>query len=232
MSVPLQVLRLEQLDTEIDQVQAALQEVRRRRRRNPELEAAEARVERLRANERAAALHQRGLEGELADVEGKIKRDHARLYSGTIVDPRELGSLERELGNYGHRREDLEQRVLEAMEQTEAFAEELAASEESARNTRATWERSGPELEQRERELAERLAELQREREGAAAQVSPQTIGLYARLRAASGHAVSEVRNGICQSCRVSIPPKDVQHARAGTLVYCSNCARILYVRS
>jgi predicted nucleic acid-binding Zn-ribbon protein len=232
MSIPAQVLRLEQLDTEIEQTESALNETRRRRLRNPELDAAEARVVRLRENERAAALHQRQLEAELADVETKIKRDNARMYSGQIVDQRELGSLERELLNYGAHRDDLEQRVLEAMEHAEAFAEEIAASDSGASETRATWEAQRPSFERREAELAEHLTELKAERLTAIADVSPQTVSTYSRLRAHSGHAVSVVRNGVCQWCRVNIPQKDVQHARAGALVSCTNCERILYVGS
>ena len=232
MSIPAQVLRLEQLDTEIEQTEAAMSEARRRRLRNPELDAAEARVLRLRENERAAALNQRQLEAELADVEAKIKRDNTRMYAGQIVDPRELGSLERELANYGIQRDDLEQRVLEAMEHADAFAEEILASDIGARETRARWDAERPSLERQEVELAERLEQLQAERESALAGVNPQTVSTYSRLRAQSGHAVSVVRNGVCQWCRVNIPQKDVQHARAGALVSCTNCERILYVGS
>ncbi len=232
MSIPAQVLRLDQLDTEIEQAESAVIESRRRRLRNPELDAAEARIVRLRENERAAALQQRQMEAELTDVEGKIKRDNTRMYGGQIVDPRELSSLERELNNYHAQRDDLEQRVLEAMEHAEAFAEEIAASDAGARETRATWEAERPKMEQREADLAERLSQLKAEREAALAAVSAQTVSTYSRLRAQSGHAVSVVRNGVCQWCRVNIPQKDVQHARAGALVACTNCERILYVGS
>lgn len=232
MSIPAQVLRLEELDTEIEQAEAALLDTRRRRLRNPELDAAEARVVRLRENERAAALHQRQLEAELADVETKIKRDNTRMYSGQIVDPRELSSLERELANYTLHRDDLEQQVLEAMERADAFGEEIAASDFGARDTRKHWESDRPMLLKQEEELAERITRLKGERETAVADVNPQTISTYSRLRANSGHAVSVVRNGVCQWCRVNIPQKDVQHARAGALVSCTNCERILYVAS
>jgi predicted nucleic acid-binding Zn-ribbon protein len=232
MSIPAQVLRLEQLDTDIEQAESALMDARRRRLRNPELDAAEARVARLRENERAAGLQQRQLEAELTDVETKIKRDNTRMYAGQIVDPRELSSLERELANYSAQRDELEQRVLEAMEHAEAFAEEIEASDARAHETRAQWESGRPSLERQEADLAERLTQLKRDREAAVAEVSPQTVSTYSRLRANSGHAVSVVRNGVCEWCRVNIPQKDVQHARAGALVSCTNCERILYVGS
>jgi predicted nucleic acid-binding Zn-ribbon protein len=118
------------------------------------------------------------------------------------------------------------------MEHADAFAEEIAASDAAAQETRAAWEAERPSLERQETELAERLTRLKGEREIALAEVNPQTVHTYSRLRAQSGHAVSVVRNGVCQWCRVNIPQKDVQHARAGALVSCSNCERILYVGS
>jgi predicted nucleic acid-binding Zn-ribbon protein len=232
MSVPAQVLHLEELDTEIERAEAALGDVRRRRQRNPELEAAEARVRRLGENESAAVTHQRRLEAELADLQAKMDLDHKRLYGGQIVDVRELSSLERELAHYGEQRDALETRLLEAMEHAEAFGEELAAGRIGAQEARARWEQEQPSLEREEAELRQRLATLRVDRERAAAELDARTMSVYARLRTTSGHAVSAVRNGICQWCRVGIPPKDVQHARSGELVTCPNCARILFVGS
>ncbi len=229
MSVPAQVFRLESLDTEIEQAEAAMLAIRRKRVSNPQLEAAEARVGRLRENERAAVLSQRQLEAQLTDLEGKIKRDTTRMYSGQIVDSRELSSLERELANYGAQRDLVERQVLEAMERTEAFAEELAASDAAARQTREQWLQSRPASEGEEAHLAARVSTLKQERESVASEISPAVMSAYLRLRAASGHAVTVVRNGVCQWCRVNIPQKDVQHARGGALVYCTNCSRILY---
>ena len=97
MAVVAQLFRLEELDAEIERRERELTELRRRRRGNPELAAAEQQLERARAQEREAAADQRRLESDLADLEGKIKRDHTRMYSGQIVDSRELSLLEREL---------------------------------------------------------------------------------------------------------------------------------------
>ncbi|HEX6507045.1 MAG TPA: hypothetical protein VF221_05375 [Chloroflexota bacterium] len=232
MSVPAQMLRLEQLDTEIEQAEASLNDLRRRRQHNPALQAAEARVRRLRDNEVASAAEQRRLEAELADIEAKMKRDNTRMYSGQIVDSRELASLERELAHYAAQRDELEGQVLEAMEHAEAFAGEIAASDESAQAERQRWEAEVPALERQEAELTDQLARLRAEREQLAAEVDPRTLSTYIQLRTGSGHGVSVVRDGICQWCRVTVPQKDVQHARSGALVVCSNCARILYVGS
>lgn len=232
MAIAAQLFRLEQLDAELERLEAELQETRRKQGRNPELEAADARLEDLRAQEREAATEQRALESDLADLEAKIKRDQTRMYGGQIVDPRELSSLEKELEHYRVQRDELEERLLLAMERLEGVQEAVATTGRRTNEARERWEIERPELVNRQGQIADSLAALRDEREALAAAIDPRSLSLYQRLRASSGHAVSAVSNGVCQWCRVGIPPKDVQHARADALVTCTNCQRILYVGS
>jgi predicted nucleic acid-binding Zn-ribbon protein len=230
MAVPAQLFRLEQLDADLDHHRAALAEARRLLQRDPEAEAAEARLERARREEREAVTRQRRLEGELADVEAKLKRDHDRLYSGQIVDPRELSLLEKELQTYRERRDACETALHAAMEQTEQLQESVAALSRLTDERRRQRETDRPALTRRAEEMAGALAGLEAERAALAAGLDAPTLNMYTRLRQRAGHAVSHVSNGVCQWCRVAIPPKDVQHARGGTLVNCTNCGRVLFV--
>jgi predicted nucleic acid-binding Zn-ribbon protein len=232
MAVVAQLFRLEELDAEIERRERELVELRRRQRRNPELEAAEQQLDRTQTQERDAAAEQRRLESDLADLEGKIERDHTRMYGGQIVDPRELSSLERELQHHREQRDGLEERILTVMEQREELERDLERLSRRTNELRQRWEEDGPALARQEEDAADALAGLRDERERLAAAVEPRSLSLYGRLRTSSGHAVSHVTNGICQWCRVTIPAKDVQHARAGSLVTCPNCARILHVGS
>src|SRR5690242_2492106 len=100
MAIAGELFRLEQLDTDLEGRQAALTELRRRWQRDAQLQAAEATVERLRTTVQKDSAEQRSLEGELTDLEGRIERDNRRMYGGSIVDPRELSSLEKEIAHY------------------------------------------------------------------------------------------------------------------------------------
>ncbi len=224
--------RLEQLDAEIERQTVELAEFQRTRDRNSELEAAEARLEELRSQEWEAAAEQRTLESDLADLEAKIKRDQTRMYSGQIVDPRELASLDKELEHYRSQRDALEERLLLAMERLDGLEDAVATASRRANEMRNRWEKDGPLRASRAEQLGNSLAALRVERDSLAATIDARSLSLYQRLRATSGHAVSAVSNGVCQWCRVTIPPKDVQHARSGALVTCTNCARVLYVGS
>jgi predicted nucleic acid-binding Zn-ribbon protein len=229
MAVADQLHRLEQLDAQIDRQGAELAEVRRRQERNPELEAADARLADLQVEQLEVAAELRSLEAELADLEARIKRGQGRLYGGTIVDPRELSSIERELEHHRSVRDALEERVLLAMDRLEGVQEAVTAASRRLEELRRRWEEDRPRLALRAERGIDDLAGLRAEREALSASIDARALDLYQRLRASSGHAVSEVSNGVCQWCRVVIPPKDVQHARSGDLVTCSNCARILY---
>lgn len=232
MAVAASLFQLEQLDEEIRQGEAELTSIRRRQGRNPELEAAERRLSELRARESAANAEQRSLESDLADVETRLKRDQTRMYGGQIVDPRELASLEKELEHLRAQRDTIEERCLTAMEQVEELQGAVAQASRQLDELRDRWESDRPELDRRAEALAATLAGLRDRRSALAATIDPPALNLYTRLQAAGGHAVSAVSNGVCQWCRVTIPPKDVQHARAGSLVTCTNCARILYTGS
>jgi uncharacterized protein len=229
-TVPAQLLRLEQLDTQLEQQESSLTELRNSQRRNPELATAETQLARLQKDEAAAATQQRSLEADLSTLQSKIARDNTRMFSGQIVDSRELGSLEKELAHLRAQRSDVEERLLDVMQTVETLQSELVAAGTKVEETRSRWDTDRPETEVRITRLTDELQDLRAERESLAAELDPRSIDMYQRLRKASGHAVSAVSGGICQWCRVAIPSKDLQHARAGALVACNNCARILYI--
>jgi predicted nucleic acid-binding Zn-ribbon protein len=229
MTLAATLFQLEQLDSDLEQREAELRDARKRLAANPQLAAAEARLEVLRSQERMASTEQRRIEADLTDVEAKIKRDQTRMYSGQIVDPRELASLERELEHYGHRRSELEEHCLESMEQVEDLQRQMADASRQVAELRDRWESSRPELTRQIEQLTDRLAGIHAERERVAGSIDPRSLDQYGRLRRSLGHAVSHISGGVCQWCRVAIPPKDVQHARGDVPATCSNCGRILY---
>lgn len=229
MSVTESLFRLDQIDAELERLQSDLQEARRRQRQNPELDGAEARLETLGKEEGELSFEQRSLDSSLSDFEAKIKRDQSRMYSGQIVDSRELASLEKELGHYAQQRDALEERLLPSMERLEALQADMGAVRSQVNDLRSRWEEERPTLVAREEEIALSLGGLQSEQEELVSSIDPRSLDLYRRMLSSSRRAVATVSNGICQSCRVGVPAKDVQHARSGALVLCTNCGRILH---
>lgn len=230
MAVTSSLIALEQLDSDIDRREVAIRDARRRLGRNPELEASEARLDTLRAQTQTALSQQRAMEGEIADLDGRIRRDHSRLYSGGVVDSREIASLERELEHYRSRKDELEEVCLTVMERVERLQAEVDSLAARSNELRLRWEADRADLTREVQWMTDELAGLRSERDKAAQAIDPRSLDTYTRLRKSLGHAVSEVTGGVCAQCHVSIPARDVQHARSGTaLVHCPNCGRILH---
>lgn len=230
MALAASLFALEQLDSDIERREVAIRDARRRIGRNPELEAAEARLESVRSQTQTALSEQRAMEGEIADLEGRIGRDHARLYSGQVVDSREIASLERELEHYRSRKDELEDSCLTVMERVERLQAESENLSGKANELRQRWEGNRAGLTRELQWMTDELAGLRAERDREAASLDPRSLDMYARMRKSLGHAVAEVTSGVCAACHVSIPAKDIQHARSGTtLVICPNCGRILH---
>jgi predicted nucleic acid-binding Zn-ribbon protein len=229
MTLAATLFRLEQVDTEIERAEATLHELERRQTRNPALQVAETRLDALQATLRTAETEQRARESDLNDLEARIKRDHTRLYSGQIVDPRELGSIERELQHSGRRRDTLEEECLEGMERVEELQAQLTTTRQEVQDLRTRWEESAPARTRQLEQLRTGLTRLRAERESLMQTTDARAIEMYTRLRSALGHAVSQINGGVCEVCRVTLTPRDVQHARGSDLTTCTNCGSILY---
>jgi predicted nucleic acid-binding Zn-ribbon protein len=224
------VFRLEQLDSELEAREAALRDLRRRAQKHPELDAARALLDRLTEKESAAAHANRSAEADLADLESRIKKTRERMYSGAVVDPRELSSLEKELQHWGTRRDELEEQCLQAMDQLDELRVQIEAAKAQVSAAERDAEQEKPRLAQQEQDALNEMARLRADREPLLESIDPRTRYLYESTRKSMGHAVSHVTGGVCAWCHVSIPAKDLQHARGNEIVTCPHCRRILYV--
>src|SRR5690606_2221190 len=99
------------------------------------------------------AAQQKRYEDEIASLDARRKSEEGRMYSGTIVSPKELEALRLEIAQLRARKSDLEDALLEVMEQREDL-ESLVSS-----------------LAERQRELTEQQRELTAARDAAAADI-------------------------------------------------------------
>jgi predicted nucleic acid-binding Zn-ribbon protein len=166
---------------------------------------------------RRAALRDRELETQ--GVADKLRTDSERLYSGRIRNPRELDDLQKETEYLKRRRADLEDRQLEVAN------EEFVVTE-------AAWKAENSELSQEYDALKQELATLSGQRKRVIPHIADDDMKEYNALRRLrKGVAVSIVRDGVCQVCRVSVPGRDLERAaQTDDLQHCFACDRILYV--
>lgn len=230
MSLIADLWTLQEIDVALDAHRASLADAEARLDEPEALAAARARADACTAALHAARSAQRDLEREADDIRAKVGPLEAKLYGGSIRNPKELAGLQADIDQLKRHISSIEDRDLEALAAVEAAESDARAAAAERDALQAAWDT------ERE-ELAERIAQLRLEvsgedgrRRGQAELVSPDVLKMYDRLRLAhGGRALARLDRNLCTGCRISLPTNLVTRARGGgALVHCPNCERIL----
>lgn len=225
---------LQEIDSQIDQHEAALETLRAPVEESEALEAA--RVERA---EQQAGLpeleaRQRDLELQTAGLKEKAGPVEKKLYDGSISNPKELGDLQRDLEQITRHRQSLEDELLLVLEQIEAKRAGVADADRRILEIESQRAADRSSNEADEARIEGELAGLRERRSGAVGRVPNTAVAAYDRLRRRRrGVAVVRVERGTCLGCRLTVPTVVLQRARSGTNpnpVQCPSCERMLYV--
>src|SRR5581483_2027461 len=167
---------------------------------------------------------------EAEELRARIKDLDAKLYSGSIRQPKELADLQADVESLRRQLATIEDRDLDAMSSVEAAEREAAAARDDAARIEAAWRAEQQELQDRAARLRVEIAEYDARRRDEETAVPADVLRTYDRLRAArNGRAVAKLDRNICLGCRISLPQNTVTRARGGSaLVHCPNCERIL----
>ncbi|MDB5068371.1 MAG: Zn-ribbon protein nucleic acid-binding-like protein [Chloroflexi bacterium] len=223
------MLELQQIDDRIAGRRKAAHEVEARIAGSPELEAARRRATGLAAErgmieERLAAAARDG-----AALRARVKVIDRQLYGGSVRNPQDLVTLQRELAEVRERlagADDAELRLMEEVEAAEAAATAASAAVtgiEGARSAAAGDERARLEA------LRAEIAELERDRAAVAGALPRAELALYTRLATRLHPAVTQLKGDSCGGCRLPLGVREVRAARVGSeLVQCSNCDRVV----
>jgi len=230
MSVPEQLHKLQQIDLQFRDKQQELNEVDRELRNNEAVVAAESKLALERGRLEEAKGEQKGLEWELEDLQEKVKRINSRLYGGTTKNPKELVNLEKELQILKGHINSKEDALLGLMTRVEEAEVELETSAQEFWRLKEEWEERQKAMGQRKSEAETAVAGLKESRRQLAEQIDPQVLELYERIRLTREPAVVKVERGRCQGCHITVPTSQWQKVKAGNIVQCSSCNRILSV--
>jgi uncharacterized protein len=229
------LLTLQELDTTLDQLD-------RRRRSLPEIVALaelttlradlETRQAQTRTEVDDIRLEQRKADNDVERVKDRRTRDRERIDRGLVGSPKELEALQSEITSLDHRISDLEDveiAVMERLEETETTLTDVGRQLDG----------TADEITRQEASLAVSAAELNELRETAAheraqvvAEIPPDLLALYERLRAQfGGVAVGVLHQGRCESCRLELTAADLsalRNAPDDEVLRCEECQRIL----
>ncbi len=173
----------------------------------------------------------RNAEFELAGVTEKAKQVEADLYGGRIRSPKELENLRQDSEYLKRRISALEDRVLTTMTETDDLDEATKRGKEELQAFEAEWSKQQKVLVGQYKASRARLQELQALREELRGRLGRGELALYDELRSRkAGLALSPAKEGVCQTCRVTLPSFKARKVEGGeSLVTCEGCGRILY---
>ena len=229
MSLVGQLYKLQQLDLELQRNQQELNEVENQLSDNKALVATEARIVSQKEQLEGAKKKQKSSEWELEDLQDKVRQINGRLYGGKTKDPKELVNLAKEVAGLKSQIRTKEDALLEFMSQAEEMETGAKTTAGELESLKKEWEQRQQTLGPRKSELEIVLADLKRERNRLVEQINSEACDIYERIRLTTAQAVVKVERGRCLGCHITVPTSQWQKAKAGSLIQCNNCSRILY---
>jgi predicted nucleic acid-binding Zn-ribbon protein len=230
MSLAGQLYKLQQVDLELQKKQQELNEVENQLSDNKALVAAESEVASQKEQLEDAKRKQKNSEWELEDLQEKVRQIESKLYGGTTKDPKELVNLEKEVKGLKSQIRTKEDTLLGLMSQVEEIEARVKTTYEELERLKREWEQRQETFRPRKSEIETVLAKLRGDRNGLAQQIDSEAFNIYERIRLTRGQAVVKVERGRCLGCHITVPTSQWQKAKAGDLIQCNNCGRILYL--
>ena len=176
------------------------------------------------------AHQQHSAEWEIDDLTSKITTAEGQLYSGRITSPKELSSLQQEVNAFKAKRDQIENKALEIIDQVELAEAEVAATGDEVKKLEGEWHSRQQQLSAEIEHLKGKLSQLKQKRRLSTDEIDPHVVEFYEQIRKQRGQAVAKVEQGICRGCRISLSSNELQQARGGNLIQCGSCGRILFL--
>jgi predicted nucleic acid-binding Zn-ribbon protein len=222
---------LQEIDTALDAARVSRDDAQARIGESEELVALRARAAETDVALHAAQSSQRDIDLDAETLKSKIEPQEAKLYSGSIKNPKELTDLQADIDQLKRQLSSTEERELEAMAGLEAAETEHRTVAAELSVMESAWTEEQAEHTERVARLTGEIDAQDAQRTGQAARIEPKLLATYDRVRRAhQGRGIAKLDRNLCLGCRISLPTNMVNKARAGTaLVQCPNCERILY---
>ena len=230
MKVAKQLYQLQEVDLELESNEQALNQIAGQLGESQAVLRAQAKLKLEHQRLEELKREQHSAEWEIDDLITKLSTAEEKLYSGSIRNPKELTNLQHEIDGLKTKRDRLEDKALELMDQVELTETSIASLSSQLKRLEAEWQRQQQQLSSRLEQLKTILSDLKHKRQLLLAKTDPQAVEFYHELKKQKGTAVAKVEQGICRGCRISLPTTELQQARSGNLVQCSSCGRILFL--
>jgi len=232
MSQPLQMVRkLFDLDKEIlRQRQLYEAEPKALRQLEQRLQQASTRAEQARTALSHTQAQADSKELDLKSSEAEILRLRTQLTSTRNIDNKQYKTFLSEIEGKENDKAVLEDEILALMTRTDESSEQLKGMLQTVAEREAEVEREGKRIRAELKEIEQKLAALQPQRDEAAKGIAPELLQKYDRvLRQRGETALVEIRNQTCQGCFTKLTLQRYANVAKGEEVaFCNTCGRVL----
>lgn len=223
--------QVQEVDTELARLRAALAKLDNGAALKLEVAAAENEHKSLLSRHHAAEAEARALELEISTLQEKKSRFESQLYGGTVRNPRQLSDLQEEVAMLDREITKLEDRELELMETLESQRALLSTRAADLAEMKQQLEAVLSDYAARSALLSEQISALEPQRADLAAGVPASLLKRYEQIRARQSNlGIVKVKDDSCPGCRVALASELLKELRTGRVgLTCDNCGRLLY---
>ena len=223
------LVRLQQAESELRQVQAELAEIpRMRAEREARVAGEQARLEAAREALALCQKSRRQRESDLQALESRRSKYKDQLME--VKTNKEYTAMLHEIEGVEREIRALEDQILAEMERAETLAADAKRAEALFKEAEERHRDELSALDERARKLTEGAARVAAKRDAVAAMIAAEILDLFHRVARLRGVAVAEARDGTCEACHVKLRPQlFVDVKRNDQIVQCDACSRILY---
>jgi predicted nucleic acid-binding Zn-ribbon protein len=231
MSAALGLYRLQQVDSQIDQIQARLKAIQQTLENDVALRSANQQLASVDAKNQEVERLLKASEAEVEKQRIKIRQTEANLYGGHVHNPKELQDLQKDVVSLKRHLETLEERELEAMLAAEETEKNLQSAQADLQRVQSNLNEQNRGLNTESETLHRDLDRLTSERQAVFTDIASQALNVYEQLRKQKrGIAITTVADNSCEACGTTLTPSQQQSARSTSqLFYCPTCGRILF---
>ncbi|MBI67775.1 MAG: hypothetical protein CL777_03400 [Chloroflexi bacterium] len=160
----------------------------------------------------------------------KVTQAEKKLYSGTVVNSRELQDLQAEITMLKGHQNDAENSLLVILEEIDSLQNSNDTYGKKLKFIETEWNEKQTALLSEKANIEDDVSKEQSLRNSVSTAIPSIEINLYEQVRRLRPDTpVAKMENGLCNFCKVGLPMKLQQEVRASLLIQkCPTCGRIL----
>lgn len=225
------MVEMQGLDTQIFRLKRDLESIpEEMKKMEDEFKEKTSNLKKMEDSVKALQLKRKEKELDLGTKEGTIKKQQVQLYQ--VKTNKEYTALEQEIARIRADNSVLEEDVIKILDQIDTENQRISKEKEFLKSEETHLNEEKKKKSGEVKRIEAELVRLNTERTALAVKIDKSILPKYERIiKNKDGLAVVSVANEVCQGCFRILPPQVINEIRMKSdLIFCDNCARILYI--